>query len=62
MIQYILLLAYLLGGELKVEQKVYKTMDECNEKGQQVILSIKTNPKFDEGVVAMCVQAVVKES
>jgi hypothetical protein len=59
-LKIILLLAYLLGGELKVEQKVFNSPEDCETAGHKRIAALKTDTEFEQGIVAVCVPAIVK--
>lgn len=62
MIKAVLILVYLLGGELKIERKVYEDMAACNQAGTIRVKEISSHPHFQEGVAAACVMARVTEA
>ena len=62
MIKVILLLIYLLGGELKVEQTVFETAEDCNIAGNKRAEQVMSNPSFEAGIFAGCIQAKVQEA
>jgi len=50
------LLAYILGGSLKVEQKSFPTQKACVEAAQERANAISEDPRFEGGLFAGCVE------
>jgi len=53
---FTLLLAYLLGGSLKIETKTFPTVEACVEAGQERANAISEDPRFGGGLFAGCVE------
>jgi len=62
MIKFVLLLVYLLGGELRVEQKSFATEQACEVAGMARVVELNANPRFDRGFLATCVETRVTEA
>lgn len=63
MIKIVLLLVYLMDGEMVVNRShVFKDFEACQAAAPAVMMKIQANPKFEEGIVAMCVRSEVKEA
>jgi hypothetical protein len=60
MIQYVLLIVYLLGGEIKIERTNFKTYEACMESGPARMEAVQELPDYEGGIVAACIE--VKET
>lgn len=63
MIKVILLLVYLTGGELVVDRShTFKDFEACQKAAPIIMAKVQANPKFNDGIIAMCVLSEVKEA
>lgn len=62
MIKVVLVLLYILNGEVVLEQKPMPSMEVCYEKGQEYLSKLITDPKFDSGLYADCIPLIVTEA
>ena len=62
MIKILMLLIYMSGGELVIEQKAFDTAEACNVAAGKRVAEVSQHPKFDEGIWAGCVRTRVKEA
>ena len=62
MLKVILVLVYLLDGELKVEQKAFDTAMACMAEGARRTATLQAQSGFNEGLFAGCVHAKVVEA
>lgn len=62
MLKVVLLLVYLLDGEIKIEQLPQKDMESCEKNSKALIHTREMHPKFNEGIIAACVTSVIKEA
>lgn len=62
MIKILMLLVYLMNGELVVEQKAFDTVEACGIAGGKRVAELSQHPKFEEGIWAGCVRTRVREA
>ena len=62
MIKILLLIIYMSGGELVIEQKSFEKPEECAVAGGQRVKEVSSHPKFEEGLFAGCIRTRVKEA
>jgi hypothetical protein len=61
-LKIVLLLAYILGGEIKIEQKVFDTIEDCATAAVKRVDELKQKPDFNTGLYGVCAEAIVKEA
>ena len=61
MVKIILVLLYLLKGEVQIERKTFKDMAACDAAGKARVAELVKNPDFDAGLYAGCVPTIVTE-
>jgi hypothetical protein len=57
MITFVLILIFVMNGQLQIERKNYSTMEACTAAGTQRIQELQVKPGFDGGVFANCIQS-----
>lgn len=57
----ILVLLYILGGQVQLEQTPQKSMDACMKAAETRVIELVKDPRFDEGLFAGCVPLTVQE-
>ena len=62
MIKVLLLLVYMLNGEVVIEQKAFSKMEECEAAGAKRAREVSEHPRFEGGHLAICVPARVHEA
>lgn len=61
MFKVVLLLVYLLNGELKIEQRSFDDAKACMLEGGKRTATLQAMPGFQEGLFAGCIHAKVTE-
>lgn len=54
MIKVLLVLLYVYGGEVVLEQKPTTSIEECSAVGETRVMELALDPKFDMGLFAGC--------
>jgi hypothetical protein len=62
MVKIVFLFLYIMGGEVRLEQKPMPDMDTCVEKGQARIAEVLNDPKLDAPLYADCLPLLVTEA
>lgn len=62
MLKIVLLLVYMMGGELVVEQKSFNKPEECQVAAGKRMNDVQSHPKFEGGYFAACIPARVREA
>lgn len=62
MIKIIMLLVYILDGQLMVEQKPFDTKEDCHLAAGQRVDMLNNNPKMEAGLLALCVPSRMAEA
>jgi hypothetical protein len=62
MIKFVLILLYLYGGEVTLQQKPYASMEACEKGAEAVVSELVADPKFDVGLYGACIPLQVTEA
>ena len=62
MLKVVLLLVYMMNGEIVIEQKAFNKMEDCEVAGVKRIWELSEHPRFEGGIVATCIPAKVREA
>ncbi len=62
MIQYVMLLVYMLAGDLHIEQKTFETSAACQAAGGERATAISQDPRFQGGYFAGCIEVKGKKA
>lgn len=62
MLKVILVLLYIYGGEVVLEQKPATSMEACSAVGEARAMELMLDPKFDEGLFGSCIPLSVVEA
>ena len=62
MFKIVLLLVYMMNGEIVIEQKTFSKMEECEVAGIKRVGEVSEHPKFEGGHLAVCIPARVQEA
>ena len=57
----LLLLVYLMNGDVVVEKHYYGTHEACQAEGEKRVGEVVIDPKFDSGLFAGCVDVKAQE-
>lgn len=58
---FVMILVYLFAGQLVVERKMFETQAECQAAGGKRVTVINSDPKFENGYLAACVEVKVTQ-
>jgi hypothetical protein len=61
MINFLGVLLYILSGEVVLEQRLYKTLSECEAVVTKRVAELSSDPRLDLGLFAACVAKPVKD-
>ena len=53
---FTLFLAYILSGEIHVEQKGYADLDACMKAGQERVAALESDPRYEGALAGACVK------
>ena len=53
---FVLVLLYVINGQLIMEKPAFETMSKCVEAGQARIKELQSKPSFDGGLYAQCIE------
>jgi len=52
---FVLVLLYVINGQVMLEKPAYKTEIECIKAGESRIAELQSKPSFDAGLYARCI-------
>jgi len=61
MVKVVLLLLYLLRGNIHFEREAFDSMEACVAAGKARAATLVKHPEFDEGLYANCIPQAVTE-